>query len=137
MNIKLMLSRHLLIFLALGVVKVDGIKCYICGENEESGTPCQNFETEKDNYAKECDPTDKGCKTETLGNNIVKRTCILNPFNQCITANHVVYCFCSTNLCNGNSSSIKFPTDDEDLLEGSGVKTRIHNNRKTQCNSKN
>lgn len=52
--------------------------------------------------------------------------------NDCKNANGIKYCYCDTNLCNGNMSikpSISTPvitiSDDEDLTEGSGSKATI------------
>lgn len=52
------------------------------------------------------------------------RSCEDIKLNDCKKANHVEYCYCSTDLCNGLSiifgNGQNLPPDDEDANEGSG-----------------
>lgn len=50
------------------------------------------------------------------------RACEETEINDCKVANGVKYCFCITDLCNDSPVSVNTPTDDEDLLEGSGFR---------------
>ncbi|XP_018578282.1 uncharacterized protein LOC108916494 [Anoplophora glabripennis] len=119
MYLKLTLTINFLIGLSITAIKVDALKCYVCGDEEPD---CKDFELTKDTYAKEClPPNDQGCFKETRGN-IVIRKCASRKIDDCQKANGVEYCYCFTDLCNSNIRLIG-PTDDEDLIEGSGITT--------------
>ena len=61
--------------------------------------------------------------------NIISKDCENFKINDCATANKELYCYCTIDLCNGfnKKSSITVPSDDEDLVEGSGTNERIEN----------
>ncbi|KAJ8930837.1 hypothetical protein NQ314_016254 [Rhamnusium bicolor] len=121
MNPKLTLVTHLLIGISLGVDGVAGLRCYVCGDDEE--LPCKGFDISNDTYIQDCNSSaNQGC-VKITGVGQISRSCVDRKFNQCLPANQVEYCYCHTDLCNGNIGIFVSPTDDEDLFEGSGTLT--------------
>ncbi|CAH1955653.1 unnamed protein product [Acanthoscelides obtectus] len=94
-------------------------KCYICGD--EGDPPCKNFEMDKETFSKQCNPSDQACLLKISGRKRV-RSCEKERIEDCKIANGVKYCFCTTDLCNDDETRFVTPTDDEDILEGSGIK---------------
>ncbi|KAJ8923839.1 hypothetical protein NQ315_010421 [Exocentrus adspersus] len=119
MNFKLILTICLLIEIPFSV-GVVGLKCYVCGNDGEFS--CNDFELEKDVYIKECTPpSNQGCAKRTNVTMVI-RECSIHRFDDCEAANGVEYCYCLTDLCNSNISELVGPPDDEDSIEGSGIK---------------
>lgn len=64
---------------------------------------------------------------------MIRRSCEDILISDCQKANDVLYCYCASNLCNGEEiipypPESRIPSDDEDILEGSGF-TRKTNHR--------
>ncbi|KAB0801004.1 hypothetical protein PPYR_05358 [Photinus pyralis] len=104
------------------------LNCYVCGFDEHLN--CTNFNNfNRDLFAQKCPPDSRGCITQTEGEKIITMGCDDFHLNDCQLANGIEYCYCNTNLCNGNTSIKKSIThnpslnDDEDLSEGSGLFT--------------
>nr|CAI5849317.1 unnamed protein product [Callosobruchus analis] len=123
-------------YILTAVFIVDGIsvnesqarKCYVCGD--EGDPPCKNFEMDKEMFSKQCNPSDQACLIKIEGRKRV-RTCEKEKIEDCKIANGVKYCFCTTDLCNDNETRFSTPTDDEDILEGSGSENDSYFDRKS------
>ncbi|XP_045482088.1 uncharacterized protein LOC123686140 [Harmonia axyridis] len=108
----------LMLYWSSSVNVVAAIKCYNCGMEETN--PCDNFNPNNSSFIVEC-PKKFSCVLETHGETKI-RTCEDGQLDDCQKANNVEYCYCTGDLCNGNT--IQFaPSDDEDYIEGSGIKT--------------
>ncbi|CAH0562039.1 unnamed protein product [Brassicogethes aeneus] len=116
--------NFMILFIALLHIGINlALKCYICGGNAD--ITCDNFDPSNTTFIKECNKNLKSCNRKTIGMS-VKRTCEKLKLNDCQTANNVEYCYCTKDLCNGDK--LLETTDDEDILEGSGVDTNSINN---------
>lgn len=67
---------------------------------------------------------------------VIRRSCENIKISDCQKANDVLYCYCFTNYCNGEDiitvkSDNTIPSDDEDILEGSGY-TRKTNQKEIE-----
>ncbi|KAL3289511.1 hypothetical protein HHI36_022928 [Cryptolaemus montrouzieri] len=92
-------------------------KCYVCGiENEH----CEFFDASNDSFVMNCPPNKSSCGLQTIGEDVIVRSCEDLAVNDCQKANNVKYCYCTRDLCNGLSIAFT-PSDDEDDIEGSGT----------------
>lgn len=112
------------------------LNCYVCGFEEHLN--CTNFDnSNKESFAKKCPLESKGCIRQTEGEKITNMGCDDFHLNDCQSANGIEYCYCNTNLCNGNTPIKKSIShnpglnDDEDLSEGSGFKLFTSTNSQT------
>nr|CAH7740210.1 unnamed protein product [Callosobruchus chinensis] len=120
MNLKHKYYYHFYILTAVFIVnETEARRCYVCGDEGEP--PCRNFEMDKEMFSKQCSPSDQACLIKIEGRKHI-RTCEKEKIEDCKIANGVKYCFCTTDLCNDSETRFTTPTDDEDILEGSGVK---------------
>ncbi|KAK4871833.1 hypothetical protein RN001_015957 [Aquatica leii] len=131
----------LTVLLLIAPHAASNLNCYECGF-EDNLNDCNNFNTSnKDLFIKQCSDGSLGCSTQIKGDTIINMACEDVYFNDCKLANFIEYCYCNTNLCNGNLS-IKKPisynpglNDDEDLTEGSGFRIFTTANSETVSTS--
>lgn len=100
---------------------VNGLRCYVCSDEDGGELPCINFDSDKQKFIQQCSSIHHTCYLKTEGDRRT-RSCETYKINDCKEANGVEYCFCPTDLCNEKSHKFTDITDDEDLIEGSGTK---------------
>ncbi|XP_044764890.1 uncharacterized protein LOC123321393 [Coccinella septempunctata] len=97
---------------------IAATRCYNCGtDNTDS---CDNFDPSNSSFIVNC-PHKFSCGLETHVDKKI-RTCEGVFLDDCQKANNIEYCYCTGDLCNGNTIQLT-PSDDEDYIEGSGVRT--------------
>lgn len=119
---------------------VAALQCFVCDEGLQS-LSCDNFNSNNYTYAKDCPPNASGSCSITIVRSklsfqllqsilqifsivdqIISRACESHRLHDCKMANAVEYCFCTSDLCNGDKHKYIGPLDDEDFTEGSGLK---------------